>query len=307
MKTVIINRRDACAIPPLLAQILPYRLTDEIHRLECGIIEEIRLRRCRCASLTCGGNNVILDFVSEAQEMDAIVKSLCCGSLYAHAESMTEGYISLPGGIRAGICGRAAVENGRVIGVGEVSSIVIRLPHRAPPGVGCEIASLVRERGLGCGVLIYSKPGVGKTTVLRGTAAILASGDSPLRVAVVDTRGELSFSLEPARLTVDILTAYPRREGISIAARTLGAQVIVCDEIGDSAEADAIISAHNCGVPLIASAHAASLEELMAKPGIARLHKSRAFGAYVGLRRREGRAFEYEYSVSDTEAADACF
>ena len=124
-------------------------------------------------------------------------------------------------------------------------------------------------------------------------------------MAVIDTRGELAYSLDAPRLTVDILTGYPKRQGIEIAVRTLGAQVMICDEIGDSDEAAAIISAHNCGVPLLASAHAGSMDELMKKPGIAALHKSRAFAKYVELRRRQARQFEYEYGVTDREDAHA--
>lgn len=304
MKTVIINRTDTERIPRALVSILPFKLTDEIRRLECGMIEEIRLRRDRCATLNRGGRNIILDSVVNGEQMDEIFLRLCGGSLYAHTESIAQGYISIEGGIRVGVCGHAALERGRIIGVSRISSLVIRLPHAAPAHVGEELARLVREGELCGGILVYSKPGVGKTTVLRGAAAHLASGEQPLRVAVIDTRGELAYSLDAPRLTVDILTGYPKRQGIEMAVRTLGAQVMVCDEIGDSDEAAAIISAHNCGVPLLASAHAGSMAELMKKPGIVALHKSCAFSKYVGLSRRQGRQFDYEYTVTDREDAD---
>lgn len=303
MKTVIINRK-CDKIPDVLTRILPYRLTDEIGRCECRVIEEIRVRRDRCASLTCGDRNILLKCRIDGQEMDEMFFKLCGGSVYAHAESITQGYISLGSGIRVGVCGRAAVEQGRIIGVNQVSSIVIRLPHRAPLGIGAPLASLIRD-GDGRGVLVYSKPGVGKTTVLRDAAAILASGAHPMRVAVVDTRGELGYSLDAAGLTVDILTGYPRKEGISVAVRTLGAQVIVCDEIGDADEAAAIVSAHNCGVPLMASAHAGSIRELMHKPGILRIHQARVFGQYAALARRSGSEFEYDYTLTSADYADA--
>jgi stage III sporulation protein AA len=303
MKTVIINRKCQ-AIPSALLRVLPYRLTDEISRCQEEMIEEIRVRRERCASLTCGDRHVLLDCRLDGQEMDELFFKLCGGSVYAYAESVAQGYINFGEGIRVGVCGRAAVEGGRIIGVNQVSSIVIRLPHRAPVGVGALPAELVRQGG-GGGVLVYSKPGVGKTTVLRDAAALLASGAQPMRVAVVDTRGELGYSLEAKRLTVDILTGYPRKEGIAVATRTLGAQVIVCDEIGDADEAAAIVSAHNCGVPLLASAHAESVRELMSKPGIAQLHQSRVFGQYLHIARRPSREFEYDYTVTDAEHADA--
>jgi stage III sporulation protein AA len=307
MRTVIINREEEKTIPASLENLLPFRLTDAVRRAaeqpEVGIVEEIRLRRGRCASLTSGGRNIILDVVLGGDEMEGVMNRLCGGSLYAYSDTICRGYITLAGGVRAGICGRAAIDNGRIIGVSEVSSIVLRLPHRTP-GVGGELCRLLVSLGLSRGVLVYSPPGVGKTTVLRGAAAQLASGSCPLRVAVVDTRGELCAGLDMAMLTIDILSGYPRGEGIEIAARTLGAQVIICDEIGDTKEAEAIMNVHNCGVPLLASAHAARLEELMKKPGIAVLHKSRCFGVYAGLRRVAGRPFVYNYDISGWEAAD---
>lgn len=307
MRTVIINREEEKSIPAFLETMLPFRLTDAVRKAaeqpDVGIIEEIRLRRGRCASVTTGDRNIILDVVLGGEEMEGVLNRLCGGSLYAFSDTICRGYITLPGGVRAGICGRAATSSGKIIGVSEVSSIVLRLPHRAPE-VGEELCRLVRSMGLSRGVLIYSPPGVGKTTVLRGAAAKLASGSCPLRVAVVDTRGELCAGLDMAMLTIDILSGYPRGEGIEIAARTLGAQVIVCDEIGDSGEAEAIMRVHNCGIPLLASAHAASLDELLKKPGIVSLHKSRCFGAYAGLSRVSGRLFAYNYEISGWEAAN---
>lgn len=310
MRTVILNREEEALIPESLAGYLPYRLADAARRTlpalarprAGALLEEIRLRRGRCASLTVGGRNIPLDISLTGLEMDETLLRLCGGSLYAHSETIKQGYVSLPGGIRAGICGQAACEGGKIIGVSEVSAIVLRIPHKAPP-LGEEICRLLYAGELTRGVLIYSPPGVGKTTLLRGVAAALASGASPLRVALIDTRGELCAGLESRGLTVDVLSGYPRREGIEISARTLGAQVIICDEIGGGAEAEAIMSVHNCGVPLVASAHAGGLGELMKKPGIAQLHRGRCFGEYVGISRAAGVAFAYRYDIADHAAA----
>ena len=306
MATVIM--KDAVElIPAQVGRLLPYRLYDGVRVIsrERGrdIIEEIHLRRGRRASVICNGENISLDYVSEGDELDELLSRLCGGSLYAYRDSINEGYISLDGGVRVGVCGLAAVENGRVVGVSRVTSLVIRIPHRTPPGVGGEIERLLEGDGMTRGLLIYSPPGVGKTTVLRGAIACLSRGENRRRVAVVDTRGELEGCLDIKEMSVDILSGYPKRRGIEIAARTLNAQVIVCDEIGDTDEASAIEAAHNCGIPLIASAHAASLDELLRKPGILRLHRSRCFGKYVRISRR-GR-FSFNYNTTDWDHADA--
>ena len=188
-------------------------------------------------------------------------------------------------------------------GVNEISSFSIRIPHPAPP-IGQEIADLLRQLSLTRGVLIYAPPAVGKTTLLRSVTAQMAGGEHPLRVSVVDTRGELCYGLSSPTLLVDLLSGYPRGLGISVAARTLSAELIVCDEIGDLEEAREIVQAHNCGVPLLASAHAAHVSELLARPGLRLLHEAKCFGAYVGLTRRPG-AFDFYYNVVEWEAADA--
>ena len=303
LQQIIVNTEQL--LPSFLEGCLPPRLCCEIAQVAPpgGRVEEVRLRRGRCASLTVAGRNLRLSTVLSGAEMDALLLRLCEGSLYAHGETVCEGYISLKGGIRVGICGYAGVVGERVTGVSQVGSLAIRIPHPTPP-VGEEIVELLRRLSLCRGVLLFGPPAVGKTTLLRAVAARMAGGDRPLRVSVVDTRGELCYGLGSPALLLDILSGYPRGVGISIAARTLSAQLIVCDEIGDLREAREIVEAHNCGVPLLASAHAANESELLARPGMRLLHEARCFGAYVRVRRRPG-AFEFDYDVQEWEAADA--
>lgn len=303
MQHIVVSPRQL--LPSAICGILPPRLCDEIEQtVPAGeVIEELRLRRGRCASITVSGRNIRLSAVLSGVEMDELLLLLCEGSLYAHSETVCQGYIALKGGIRVGLCGRAGLAGAHVTGVSEISAISVRIPHAAPP-VGEEIARLLHRQALTRGVLIYAPPAMGKTTVLRSVAVRMAGGENPLRVAVVDTRGELAFSLSSPTLLIDLLSGYPRGLGISIAARTLSAQLIVCDEIGDMNEAKEIVEAHNCGVPLLASAHAADVEELLARPGLRLLHEARCFGAYVRVFRRPG-AFEFDYDICDWEAADA--
>lgn len=303
MQQIVVDLRQL--LPPALVGVLPPRLCREMEEIvPCdGRVEEVRLRRDKCASLTVDGENLRLRAVLSGAELEALLVRLCEGSLYAHGETLREGYVSLKGGIRVGICGRASVVNGRVTGVCDISAMAVRIPHPIPPA-GRELEALLRRMSLCRGVLLYAPPGVGKTTALRAVAVRMAGGEHPLRVAVVDTRGELCYGLGGKELLLDVLSGYPRGLGIAVAVRTLSAQLIVCDEIGDLAEAREIVEAHSCGVPLLASAHASHVEELLARPGIRLLHEARCFGAYVGLSRREdGSGFDYD--VLDRESADA--
>ena len=297
LKSIIINRENADAgIPEKLLELLPYRLSDAVRRelRICGeTCEEIRIRRGRMSSLTLlGGKNHALDVSLSREEMENTVDRLCGGSLYAHADTIKNGYISLFGGIRAGIVGRAAVENGRIIGISDISGICIRLPHFVKADAA-PVCDLLRELDFSSGVLVYSPPGVGKTTLLRSVAAELSRGKNAVRVCVVDSRGELEFGLGARNICADILCGYPKAEGIEIALRTMNAKLIICDEIGIEEDTEAIGAAANGGVALLASAHASDLSGLLSKKNIFRLHNSGAFGAYVGLS-RQGREYRYD-------------
>ena len=264
-------------IPAAVADMLPARVRGEVSAVAAGLcgIEEVRLHTGRL---------------------------LCGGSLYACRDTIVRGYVTYRGGYRVGVCGSAAVSGGSIVGIGDVSTLAIRIPHTSPP-VGAEICRLISDMSYTRGVLIYAPPGVGKTTLVRSVAARLAAGRDARRVAVVDERGELAPGLGGVGLCVDILAGYPKARGIEIAARTLGAEVVITDEIGAREDADAVAAAQGCGVPLIATTHAGDIRELMCRPGIARLHATGAFGAYVGIRRARGR-FDYIYDITPWEKAD---
>lgn len=294
-------------LPPFLRAFLPYRLNDEIEGMRGRIatVEELRLRCDRASSLTTRDGNVMLRTVLSRMEMDGILQHLCDGSLYAHSGTICQGYVTLQDGIRVGICGRATVEDGRIIGVYGVTGLNFRIPARYRR-VGESVCTLLENMKGMQGVLIYSPPGVGKTTLLRSVAAKMASGETPLRVAVVDTRGEIAPFLDDPSLCVDILSGYPKKEGIEIACRTLNAQLIVCDEIGGVDEAAAIVASQNSGVPFVASAHADCVEGLLRRTSIRLLHEARIFGYYVGIRRRASGG-DFIYDVTDWEEANARF
>lgn len=296
--------RTGTRLPTAVACLLPPRLLAEIESGGWGFgqIEELRLRTERSAFLTTDRGSVRLMSVLSRSEIDKIVLALCDGSLYAHRESISEGYLTLRDGVRVGICGRASVEGGRVLGVYDISALNFRFPiHRR--GLGAPVARLLRGLPSGQGVLVFAPPGEGKTTLLRSVAEEMASGSQPWRVAVIDTRGELGAFLSESALSIDLLSGYPRALGIEIATRTMNAELILCDEIGEEREASAILSAQNCGVPFVASAHAEDVRGLLRRAGIRRLHEARVFGAYVGIRRRKDKG-DFLYTVTDWESAD---
>lgn len=286
-----------------LEEILPPRLYSQLERyllhpeIGGGAVEEIRLRSDKKVYLTLGGcarkRNLSLEISTSSEEIARIFEKMCDGSLYTYSESIIKGYISVGEGIRVGVCGRASVEDGRILGIYNVSALNVRLPHvplKLEKGLFEPIKKCVDGGG---GVLIYSPPAQGKTTVLRSLCSMLSCGENAMRVAIVDSRDELGAFLCSQNCSVDVLSGYPKADAIYMATAFMNPQLIICDEIGSEQEARAIASAQNCGVPLIASAHGESIEALLRRPPILALNNICAFGLYVGIRIAEPGRFSY--------------
>ena len=110
----------------------------------------------------------------------------------------------------------------------------------------------------------------------------MASGGlNAKRVAIIDERGEFD-EIDYLGRQVDILHGYKKGVGIEIATRTLSPQLIMVDEIGVE-DADAILSSIKCGVPIVATAHAGSKEELLSRAPLRGIFEARAFDLAVGI------------------------
>lgn len=277
-------------LPQSLCSILPDRIRRVLDTYGKEPIEEIRFHADRYTTLQVGGKTKTTSLLLGQKELGELLYRMCGGSLYAYADSINQGFVALGNDVRVGVCGKATLENRRVIGVRGISGLVVRLPH----SISVDTTPLTDKLFLGGraqSTLIYAPPGVGKTTLLRALTKEASSKRRGFHTVVVDCREEFSSSLLGIDLDVDCLCGYPKALGIEIAVRSLGANLIVCDEIGSADEAEAILTAGNCGVPILCSAHAKSLDELLRRPPIAALHRAQVFDLYVGLERKDGRFF----------------
>ena len=280
-----------------IIKFLPLGIRDDVFsfcaRLDDGgkNVTEVRLRAEMPVSLTIDGKNVTCfdgkTLVCLPAELSDTLGRLCEDSVHTYSETIKEGYVFLSGGYRIGVCGSARKEGEHVAGIYSVSSLCIRIPHCIYGACG-GLLNEIRRGDAVLPTLLYSPPGVGKTTLLRDAAATISSGRDALRVCIIDTRGEIYIKEMFEKSICDVLLGYPRWKGMEIGARTLSAQVIVCDEIGTDEECAAILSVQNCGVPLLATAHAASFEGLMKRPNIKKLTDAGVFGKIIGISRKGG-------------------
>ncbi len=286
MENIIIDRED---LPLVVCELLSPRIRDGIiaflssFGIKGEAVEEIRIKRGGGIWISASCENYFVGIYPTGAEFDEILVRACDGSLYAYASTIKNGYIPVGNGIRLGVSGTWGGD-----GIKRVDTLSFRIPHKNKcPNI--DFRGLFKELSGGEGILVYSKPLGGKTTVLREAIRSLSSGKDPVRVVAVDTRGELKYG-SSSDWCVDFLSHYPKKEGIEIAIRTMGAQAVVCDEIGID-EVLAICELHGGGVPLLASAHAGSLSDLLLRQGMDELHRRGVFGIYVELRRGEGDGY----------------
>ncbi len=272
--------------------LLPCHVRDEITeyiRKACiplKSINEIRLRSHGLCSLVVAGRNVSLRSGVTKEGMKEVFKKICGGAAFAHRDDMCRGFISLDKGVRVGVCAEARYERGSVVGIGDVSALVFRIPS-SECSFAKELYTRWRDLGSG-GMLIHSVAGEGKTSTLRTLARLIGSGEWPLRVVVVDERCEFDMD-SYAGAHVDILRGYRRALGVDIAIRTLSAQVLIVDEISSKEDASAMLASVGAGVRVIATAHAGSFSDLMRRSYVRELILGGLFDTVCAITRKNGR------------------
>ncbi len=275
-----------------LCSILPRRLTEMIEAfpLDPECLQEIRIRVKRPLLAVCDHQEYqSKECVSRAQ-IGEILAYLSNYSLYAYEEEIRQGFLSLPGGHRVGISGRAVLEGGQVKTITEVSSLNIRFAHEVK-GCADELLLDLREEGRLLNTLIASAPGQGKTTLLRDCIRQISDGYGGcpgLTVGVVDERSEIagSFRGVPGNdmgMRTDVLDACPKAEGMMMLIRSMAPRVVAVDEIGSPEDMKALICAMNCGCVIFATVHGSSMEELQGKPVLKEMMDLGLFERYVFL------------------------
>lgn len=250
---------------------------------------EIRLRSERPISLIEGNKP---RFICAERLSDSDIGALCITlkelieslqrlsgySLYARQREINEGYFTMRGGHRVGICS-SATDNG-VDGF-SANAVNIRIA-RERKGCADELLSQLPNGGKNASLLIFGAVLSGKTTILRDCVRRLSSAPNFQKVALIDERREIAAVWQGAPTLgvgscTDVLDGYTRPRGAEIAVRALSPDIIACDEIGSEQDTEALLSASFSGVRVFATAHAGSIDELMKKANIRKLIENGVF------------------------------
>ena len=252
---------------------LPMGLSKMILEHNIEKLEEIRIRVGRPVILKLGVMEIILKYVVTNAEIVGIVQSMCSNSVYAYQNQICCGFITLPGGNRAGISGNVVVKDGKVSNISYIYSINIRISHQIK-GASDEVIRYILDTKNNSvyNSLIVSPPGVGKTTIIRDIARRVSDGISEINfkgidTVIVDERGEIAalnrgVSYNDVGARTDILDNIPKSIGIRMAVRTMAPKVIIADEIGNKDDVEIINYAICSGVSCIFTAHGESMEDL---------------------------------------------
>lgn len=254
-------------------------------------VEELRLRAGRPPSVRRAGGERELELAAvTAQELREILSRAARYSVHSYAESLKHGYITLAGGHRLGICGTAAEENGQVIGVRGLSSVNLRIARQITD-VAAQIAPWIGEDAPQS-VLLLSPPGFGKTTLLREWVRLIS--DRGYTVAIADERSEVAALADGVpqfavgRCT-DVLENCTKKQAALMLLKTMSPALLAFDEITAPEDVEAVSLCAHCGTAVIASAHAADVDDLRQRPLYRALLALHVFGYAVVIERKNGK------------------
>ena len=245
--------------------------------------EEFRLRAGRCMSVLLPAGEQSLEIIVTVEELETLCDIAAEFSRYASIETLRQGFLPVRGGFRVGLCGAAVMKDGQVTNLKQISSAVIRI-SREQKGIGAAVVPRLFRGEHFASTLLLSPPGGGKTTLLRDLVRLMSRGEQvpPQRIALIDERDEIAVMY---RGQPQILNGCPKAAAIPMVLRAMNPQIIALDELTVQEDLQAIAQAAGCGVGLLATIHAGSVEELQAKPLYRALLEGRVFRQAVLIRR----------------------
>ncbi|WP_102400865.1 stage III sporulation protein AA [Haloimpatiens massiliensis] len=277
--------------------------TEELDKLQ-----EIRIRIGKPIILGINNNEILKEYIPKEEELKSIVQRFSSYSLYAFDEEIRQGYITIKGGHRIGICGSCVVEKDRIKTIKNISSINIRI-CRQIKGCADNIMPSLIEQGEIMNTIIISPPKCGKTTLIRDVTRNVSNGIEGIiagkKVSVIDERSEiagcyLGVPQMDVGIRTDVLDSCPKSYGISMAIRSMAPEVIVSDEIGTYKDMENIILALNSGVKVITTIHGYDETDLYRRPVFKEIIDNKVFTRAIILSNTRGvGTVEYIYDFNN--------
>jgi stage III sporulation protein AA len=302
MNTGYIN--DLLKYMPSNLKIILEKLPDSIK----NDIEEIRLRTGRplmvggCNKEYFLGSNGLEGkagerYIVTQEDIKSAVHLISNFSLYSVEDEIRNGYITINGGHRIGLSGRAVIDNNKVRTIKDISFLNYRIAKQII-GAADKIAGyIIRPPDTIYNTLIISPPQCGKTTILRDLVRQLSNGIKECnflgkKIALIDERNEIAACnfgkpRNDIGVRTDVMDGCPKAEGIIMMIRSMSPEIIATDEIGRREDAEAILDAINAGVKVITTIHGNDLEDFLRKNSLEKLNKA-LFERIIIMSRKKG-------------------
>lgn len=274
-------------------------------------IEEIRLRSNKPLIINANNKdyfynldlnkldlNMYNPYIVSKEDVEQTFQIICKYSIHSFMDDIKKGFITLRGGHRVGLVGKAIVEDGQVKNIKHISSLNIRISREV---IGCSdkiLSHIIRGDNQVNNTLIISPPQCGKTTLIRDIVRNLSNGNKQygfngIKVALIDERNEISGSYlgQPQMdvgIRTDIIETCPKDLGITMLLRSMSPNLIVTDEIGNIDEIKALYTALNGGVNLITTVHGDSIEDIRNRKELSSLLDKELFKKVIILSAKKG-------------------
>lgn len=282
-----------------ITEYLPQKIRCEAGKyMACGL-EEIRVRAGKPVEYVFSDHS-LRGVCTERKDIEEMINYLSDYSFHAISQQLLAGFFTVEGGHRVGIAGLTGCDKKGITSVTDIASLNIRIARQIK-GVAMPFMQYIRDGDSIYNTFIVSKPGDGKTTLLRDCIRILSDGGDGrgrLKVAVVDERSEIGACFHGVAqndlgASSDVMDNCPKAYGMRMLLRSMSPDVIAVDELGGEEDLTAVNGIISCGIHILGTLHGHNMDDINMKKlpdGIDR---------FVFIKRNEKG--ERQYSIYDKD------
>lgn len=286
----------------MINNFLPNRISSALDKIPYKSLCELRLRVDSPAVVNILGDNYYLSdselskesknsIIISKGEIQSILQRISNNSMYTINDQLLEGYVTIDGGVRLGVCGEVVAIDGKLKTLKNISSLNFRFPHFLK-NCSLNIYPYIVKNGIVKNTLIISPPGAGKTTYLRDIIYQLSERENLLDILIVDERNEIVSVYDGndyLRLkNIDVYSNCSKQFGFNNGIRSMKPDVIVTDEINIDKDIEIIENALTSGVKVITTLHASSIDDLKNKVSFKNMINKHLFERFILLSSSNG-------------------